>query len=314
VSERGRAIRRAAVALLLVLAAACGGARSPAPETDVVATLDGHPLRLAELVDYLDANLLDHGDGVWPDDDALRVKSRLFDAFLEERLLLAEAERQGIAVSDPEVEAYMAIGDEQVVTSASGWAQARRRLLLEKLEERLVETLPPLDDEEVLQELQRRRRESEPGRVRLRALLIEDAEEADRVYRDIRRGAVTFDEAIVSHGSAPGQGLPLEVDWENLWEEQQQALENLKPGQVSRPVVINGQSYLFQLQARLHAESIIDREELEQARRELQRRRGQRALAALLEELRKKTEIRIYFDRLPFRYVPEELAQDSELE
>ena len=97
--------------------------------------------------------------------------------------------------------------------------------------------LPPVTEDEARRHLEGLREAAgEARRVRLRGLMLESAEEAERVYDQIRRRRITFNEAVVRHETATGQGVSLELGWDDLWEEQRAALEKLRPGQVSRPI------------------------------------------------------------------------------
>jgi len=304
-----RGLSRGLLLALLVGALACGEAELPEPEARVVVWLDGESQSLADLQRYLDANLLvAESEQIGEGEQQWRVKSRLFDAFLDERLLLAEARRRGFAVSDIEVEDHLGLLQDEVVTGP-GWDQARRRLLVRKLEAAVAAQLRPVTDDEARRHLESLREAAgEDRRVRLRGLMLESVEEAERVYGEIRRRRITFNEAVVQHETATGQGVSLELSWNDLWEEQRAALQKLRPGQVSRPVSRDGQTYLFQLEAWVEPETEVDPAVLESARLDLQRRRGQLVFRDLLAELRETSEIRINPENLPFRYLPDDSA------
>ena len=291
--------------MLLGLVAGCGGGQPESEEA--VAFLCGEPLSVGGLQQYLDANLvLEEGKGVRRSEmDA--IKSRLFDAFVEERILLMEAERRGIEVSDLEVEAYIGVGreiDESAVTQTR-WREVRRRLMIQKLHEEISRNLPRLPEEAVLSHLDAHRERLIPeSRLQLRALLVPSRERAETISREIGRRRMTFNEAVVAHG-AEGQGAAITVALDSLWEDHRAALSDLKPGQVSRPVEMNGEVYLFQLVARLDGESADEEHLLKLARASLEEQQRRAAHVALLAKLEKKTDIRLKLHKLPFEYVPE---------
>ena len=136
--------RTAALALLILLPAAGCGAASDPDDVTVAEVTDGRITR-AQLEYYFKSNLLEEtGDEPLPADEMNTVRSRLLDALIEERILLAEADLQGIRVADAEIEAYLAQGEPD--PDPAGEAEARRRLRLEKLQAKIAHELPPIED------------------------------------------------------------------------------------------------------------------------------------------------------------------------
>ena len=299
---------RLVVGFFLCLLTACNvGTKDP--NEVVVAYLDGQPQSLAVFQSYLRSNLIaDEATEQTRDSETDVVKSRLFDAFIEERLLLMEAERRGVAVSDREIEAWIGIAnvDGESAITGSRWDEERRRLMIHKLQQRLAEATPPIPDEVVTAYvIQYRESLTPPRRLRLRALPLESGEEAQRVRREIARGRLTFEEAVVRYGSFPGLGQPIEVLWRNLPEAQREALEGLKAGRVSQPVPMSGEVFLFQVQSWLQDSEQLEQRAREAARAELESERREEIFWSLLVELKEKTEIEVKPRRLPFDYVPD---------
>jgi peptidyl-prolyl cis-trans isomerase SurA len=143
-------------------------------------------------------------------------------------------------------------------------------------------------------------------RVRLRALLCEGEDEARRIHEQLKKRRITFTEAVLAHGNGAGQGVPLELSWSNLSEAHREALEGLRPGQVSRPVELNGDVYLFKLESWMEDPSQVERQLAEQTRQGLEGVRRRQAYLDLLRELRARTRISLKLRKLPFEYIPEE--------
>lgn len=295
---------RFSLAVILVMLAACCRQASD-PETTVVARLGEQPLYLAELTSYLQDNMPElSGEEEPAAEDLDRVKSRLLDALVEERLLLGEAERRGLVVEEWEIAAYIGMGEEEE-RDAGAEDLVRRRLLVQKLREGTILSLPPLTDEEVGKYAEQHgERLMSERRLELRALMLESEEEAKKVYRDIRRRRMTFTEAVVAYEKYPGQGRPIPVAWSGLSEEVRAALEELKVGRVSEPVEMQGDFYLFMIESWINEPERLAAERLQRARRELEDLRRQQALEELLAELRERNEVRLELRRLPFRYRP----------
>jgi hypothetical protein len=291
--------------LVLVAAVGCSGRAPEAPDV-AVAYLGDEPQTLVELERYLEANLLggEDRDSLAPD-ELREVQSRLFDAFVEERLLLVEAEQRGIRVTDGEVESYLGLGREveEAAVPASRWLEVRRRLMIEKLHEQVALELPPIGERDVDEYLERHQEDGAgERRLRLRSLMLPERD-ADRVYQEIRRRRMTYDEAVVAHGAYEGHGVATEVSLSSLSDELRQALQGLQAGQVSPPVEVHGETYLFQVESWLGgaADPALRR----RARERLERQRLDEAFTALLHRLRAEIGVILKPENLPFEYVPE---------
>jgi peptidyl-prolyl cis-trans isomerase C len=303
--------RCCALLLLLGCAIACDSS-SGDPRKIVVVHLGDQQLMLSELESYLQANLLgleEEGEPKSVEQD--RVKSRMLDAFVEERLLLAEAGRRGLQVEDWEVDAYLALDEpaEEGAGEAVAARQelARQRLLVQMLREGTILGLPPLQEDDVRRYAEKHGERLLSGRrLQLRALLLGSEEEAQKVYQEIRRKKLTFDEAVAAYETYPGQGRSLTISWESLSVEARESLEGLKPGRVSPPSQMQGSHYLFKVESWLDDEEQISRERQARARLELQALRRQQALEELFMELRERYTVRIVRRNLPFRYLQEE--------
>jgi peptidyl-prolyl cis-trans isomerase C len=296
--------------LLACCAAACDSV-SGDPNKIAVVYLGEQRMTLAELQGYLDANMLRLGE----DDDRRMtgldsVKSRLLDAYVEERLLLAEAGRRGLKVEEWEIDAYLAMDEPDEELDAAGIEArrqlARKRLMVQMLREGTILGLPPLEEEEVRRHADKHgERLLSERRLRLRALLLDSEDEAQGVYTEIRRRRITFDEAVAAYESYPGQVRSLSIALESLSEEARTALEGLEPGQVSPPLEVQGCHYVFKIESWLRdPEQIAEEREL-LARQELQDLRRQQALEELFLELQQRYPVRIIRRNLPFRYVKE---------
>jgi hypothetical protein len=299
------------LAAILIGGALIVACREPAPgdpADTVIVDLGDETLMLDDLLRYFEANLLvEDRPALEPGDQAI-VRSRLLDALIDERLLLAQAQRLRIEVSDREVEAYLGLDretDEWAVTEPM-FREGQRRLMIHKLHEVLASRQPAVSDAEVTRYLDQVAPGPPSRRLRFRSLMLDSAEQAEEVHRAIRRDRMTFDEAVLTHGKYPGQGVPLEVDWDDLWEEHQIALQDLRPGGVSRPIELNGDVYIFRLESWLDAAPDADDRRTQRARQRLERLHRARLFEDLVRDLRGRTEIRLRHGRLPFEYIPEE--------
>jgi len=297
---------------VLLLALGCGDG-GEGPESVVIARIDDQRFTVADFNRYTEANLLegdeeqsDAAEGS-SDEDSLRVRSRLFDTFVEERLLLAEAQAREIEIDEVELERYLGI-----VPGPSRAEEVRRRLMIELLQEQAFEAQPEPTAEEIEAYLkQHRDRLIAPQRVELRALMLSSMEEATKVHRDLRKRRITFDEAVARHEATPGQSEPTRVGWDALPEPVREALQGVKRGRISKPLELNGDVYIFRVESPLHDDSEDETLALALAGQELQAVRRKQAFEQLLQEARDARRVRLRTERLPFRYLPEDPSTDA---
>jgi len=292
--------------LLCLIVLACGD-----PAHEAVAHVGEVPVSRGELERYLALNLLSGEDESVGPDELNRVKSRMLDALVDEKRLLHEAERRGLEVSEREIDAHVQSDDEE--GPAAAWLTedlrrhlVRQRLLVQKLQEHIKDRLPPPTDDDIQAYIgESRKRLTPQKRVQLRSLRFESTEDATDAAAKIIGRSMSFADAVRAYEKDPGQGVVLEVPWGSLPQNVRQALDGLQPGQVTRPVEFNGDTYLFQLEAWRKDASQMDEDLMRMARDELARRRRREAGERLRNRLRGEMPVRIHEDRLPFRYVPE---------
>jgi hypothetical protein len=123
------------VALLALSGCAPSGREASSSQPPIVATIDGVPVLASEFEDYLAVHFVeDELEEPVPQDDLDRVRSRLFDDFIAQSLLVTEAGKRGVTVDDAEISAWL--GDEaepDPARAAARRVQARRDLAARKL-------------------------------------------------------------------------------------------------------------------------------------------------------------------------------------
>ena len=287
-------------ALALGLGCALLGCGSRDPRRVVVAELGDLRVERAEL-DAVLARVLEP-TGTLEGADRDRVCSRLLDSLLDEKLLAEEARRRGVTVSDADVRGYLA--DLPPGTAVSDPEGSRRHVAVTKLQEALVRAVGPPSEADVALLAKRLRVEAETagGSIVLRTLRLASEAEAAEVDRRLQAGETTFDREAAARD--PEAAAPLQISLGRLPAEVGAAVTALQPGQVTPPVKLHAGVFLFELVSRdAQGQEIRDFEG--EARQELQRRRGEMAVRALLGRLRHDHPLRLHRQRLGFRYVEE---------
>ena len=298
----------------LLALAACSPAPLPDPQKKPVALLDGKVLTVADLEEYLRNNLAedDRGDPV-PTEAVDQVKSRLFENFIDEEILLAEARRRGIQVTPEELGSYLdpGTGDTPRMTAPGEEHReaALRDLTIQKLREEAAlreSKVTPAEVDAYLAEHRDSLRS--PPRVVLRSFALASPADAERTRREILRMTRKLDRAFTEgEDLGPEGGQLQEVPLDSLPAEVATAIEKLKPGQVSSAVTLDGTPYLFYLQSRPAPGGPESDDALKaRAADALLRIKVEEASSRLLDELRRKTRVELHPENLPFRFVREE--------
>jgi hypothetical protein len=292
----------AAIAFVLVAASACDRFATD-PGKHVVAEVGTERVTVAQLQAYLDATQPPDpaAEPLLPRDLA-RVKSRLFDDFLEGELLLQEARRRGLTVADTELAAYL--GSD--APAASDLRElARRDLTIQKLRESVVLAKVHVDDREIDAWLAAQAPGEPVLQGTLRTLRLASYPEAARVRTEILSKKLSFEEAELAYGADSLPDAPRDEDLEALPPNIAAAVRALNPGSVSAPLPFESSVLLFLLEAADDPSASIMRQR-ETARRAIALDKSQAVADALVAELQAKTPVVRHLRELPFVYVAED--------
>jgi hypothetical protein len=237
-------IRR--VARVLCWLTACLGAGLPAATAtegaDVVATVGDTPILRADLdavLARLDAGLGASavpavGVGQAAGADRSLVMATAVEQLVNEKLLRAEIEREGITVGGPEIDAQLGNLRAQIVERGGDWANflervgrdeavLRDQIMLDIAISKLVR--PKLHAQVLAAGFEKHRRELDGTRLRVSQILLRpdvalgDAavdrqlERAAAIRREILQGTVSFADAATRHSAAPSRLRGGDVGW-----------------------------------------------------------------------------------------------------
>lgn len=269
--------RRVPAALLALLAAVggagCGGPQPPSP--DAIALVGSDPVLYASFSDYVETET----------DSSIAalespVLSNLLDQFLTERLLVQAAVDRGL------------------VPPGTSHRQALSALL----------AAAPADEPSRAEVLARYRTEPQrwalPERARVRQVLTETREQAERALAEIRAGADFGDVArrYSTDPSAPYGGDQGELAREDLPEEFADVIFALEPGEVSGIVPADYGFHVFQVTARLPGRTVPFDEAEPALADALRETRVHTWLDEVVADAESRYTVRVYERNLPFEY------------
>ena len=298
-------------AILPALLACCACARlAPDPGARIVAEVGGEPVTAAQLQAYLDANqFIDPSAEPPSPGDLARVKSRLFDDFLDAEILLQEARRRGVTVGDAELAEYLG---KDVPRTPVLREQARRDLTIQKLRESVVVERVHVDEKEIDAWLSAR---TPPGETALkgtlRTLRLASYPEAARVRKEILGKKLSIAEAVAAYGADSLPDAPNEEDLGGLPPQVAAAARALTPGSVSPPLPFESSVLLFLLES-ADGSSDLQSRRRESARRAIALEKSQAVADSLMRDLRGTTAVIRHSEELPFVYVAEDAVPRSQ--
>ena len=291
---------------LTILAAAACDRIATDPGARAVAKVGDRQITAAELQVYLDANQFqDPAAEPAPPGDLARVKSRLFDDYLDGELMLQEAQRRRLTVPDAELAEYLG---QDAPPSPALRELARRDLAIQKLRESVVLATVHVKDAEIDAWLAAKNTGREPAlQGTLRTLRLASYPEAMRVRQEILAKKLSFAAAGEAYGADSLPDTPRDEDLVALPPAIATAIKGLQPGQVSAPLPFESSVLLFLLE-KADDPSVAESRRREAARRALALEKSQAAADELLAELKSKTVVIRHLKELPFVYVAEDAA------
>jgi peptidyl-prolyl cis-trans isomerase C len=239
--------------------------------------------------------------------DFKNLKRALLDQLIEKRLVLNEANRIGITVSDDELEdAFASIKrsypqgrfDEVVRDEAARrqWKESlHQRLLIEKVINRVSQLTSPPDEPTLRKYYKKHRSEFVvPEQVRVRQIVVKDRQEAEGLLRRIKRGD-SFEELARRHSIGPEAEMGGDLGFFGRGDmpEEFDVVFSLKAGEASTIVQSPYGYHIFQVVAKKgQSESNFD-EVKEQVRKMMVREEEDKIFRDWLKKVKKRASIRV---------------------
>ena len=291
--------------LLIILVSGC---RAGGDHASVIVKLNGREIHRDEFEQFLaskmgDVNTADISDP---------TRSQMLDEYIKRQLVLDEAARMGLNVSNTEIEE--STQDNPQIKSSVATAATReeivRDLQVEKYYRQITMRDVRVSPEEVQQYIEKNqsRLTDRPGFL-VREIRVQSREEADRLRRDVTVGKRDFASVARLHSDAPNA----ENNGLTRYEEGQlpavleKAVQQLRPGDVSPIIETNYGFHVLKLEQRIQPHAPDERRSQLDDRRaqlteELIARRNQQAVDKELERLTSEASIQIIDSTLGFPY------------
>ncbi len=296
---------RLLILVITLIAAGCQAAGSRSP---VIATVNGQEVRRADFERFLK---LKTGDFTHQETND-RLLSEMLDEYLIRRLVLAEARRAGLEVTDAEID-HAARENPQIkptVAVANAREELVNDLLVEKYYRQVLLRDVRVEPEEIQSYIEdnQSRLTDRPG-FYVREIRKQTRDEIERLRHEVTEGKRDFAAVARLHSDAPNaeQGGLARYEEGNLPDVLEKAITPLRPGDVSAIIQSNYGFHVFKLERRTQPYSPEERRSQLDGRRaqlaeELVARRNQQAVDTALARLKAEAVIKIVGSTLDFTY------------
>ncbi|HEV8484350.1 MAG TPA: peptidyl-prolyl cis-trans isomerase [Blastocatellia bacterium] len=283
---------------------ACRGSdRSP-----VIATVNGRDIHRAQFERFLSLKMGEFTSGESPE----TLRSQMLDEYIRRRLVLDQAARSGITVSEAEID--QAARDDAQLRSTATTPEAREDVIDDLVIDKFYRQVVLRDVRVAPAEIQRymdenQTRLTERAGFYVREIRVQSREAAERVHREVTEGRQEYASAARLQSDAPNaeQGGMARYDEGQLPAVLEKAIRLLRPGEVSPVIQSSFGFHIFKLERRVEAHSLDPRRSQVNERRaqlaeELIARKNQQLVDEALERLASSAAIRINDPALGFTY------------
>jgi parvulin-like peptidyl-prolyl isomerase len=286
--------RRAALSLILVVAAVSACKRKPTIPPDVIARVNERMVTLADFKRYLERNAGSELAQLTPE-----VASALTDQFVEEIIISEYAASHGVEVPADKIAA--AVRTQAGVTVIEKRDEMRR----ERLVANLAAQIPEPSEAEIqayYDQHQADFRSSEE--VRVRQILVNDEDLANDILGQLRKGT-SFGDLSAQYSRAPNAkrggeiGFVSRGDLPKLFEEE---IFRLKAGETSGVLRTDTSFHIFQVDERRAAGTIDVQAAAPVIATNLRDEAVRERLSQIVAQSKREMNIAVLTRRLPFRY------------
>ena len=287
-----------------------------AEKESVIALINGKEVAVDLLEDYFFENLNGNLDksgskGVDQTEDEInKVKSRLLEDFIDEQLLFEQAEKASMTVDDEEKLGFLRELGESIETISElddkkmRWI--KNLLIIQKFKREKVFSdisVSELELKEYFHEQMKER--SDHRRFLLGIIVLELEKEAQKILKNIKARKADFDTLTEKYGMIPEKAGPQIYFLDELPENIREEVARLKKGEISKVLPLLGRFCIIKMEGVEKAGARPFDEISEELKMKIIREKEEIVFEEYIYNLRKNSEIKIFYKRLPFTFIAE---------
>lgn len=314
-----KAARQGAVALLLVLLAAVPALADSVLDS-IICVVNGqiitryeYDTRLAPLYEHIRGRTLSAADEAQVE----KVKKQILDQMIDDLLILHDAERYKVKVTDAELDQQIkefmtkrnmteAQFSENLVKQRMTRDEFRRNMRRDIIKHRLIGGLVQakvvVTDTEIENRYNERKAEySKDSGVQLSIILLPTGMNVSDMKAEIESGKITFADAANKYSKGPGVGQGGDIgviSWKDLAPDWNEALVGLKPGQITKPLKVQDFDALLQVTGLKSGEETPLEAVRDEIYQSLQEGKYEKAFQEYMDKLRQKAVIEYRLPKL----------------
>jgi peptidyl-prolyl cis-trans isomerase C len=298
------------VIISMSLASGCGLREKGGEEDEVLATVDGAAVTLSEYKSALEKlrSQLPKGDTLDPE-GVKTLKMNLLNQLIEKKLLMAEARKLGITVSESEINEQInkIMGEypdtatfnsrmkEENIDIASWKKEIEYQIMLDKLVKSVAGSDITVTPEEIRKYYDDHLDQyNSPTRVRAMQIMLETREQAQTILDELKKGT-DFSELAKTYSISPDseKGGDLGYFSEDEMPPAFAVVFKMKPGEVSEVVESEYGFHIFKLIDRREAKMLSLEEARPEIEEKLKRAKSEEKYGAWFEQIRKNKKIEV---------------------
>ena len=244
------------------------------------------------------------------------TKSRIFDNYVENRLLIAEAERKEVFITSNELASYRKKLEQMGVSLNERLIKAiYDDLLVKKYLALLGKDLQIKDSEALAYYRQHIDQFRIPEEVKVRQIVVSSEEEAIKILEQLKKSPPSAFERIAKEKSegpeAKRGGLMGYFRKGDLPMEMEEVIFNLSVGQISQVVKTAYGYHIFRVEEKRPPRTLPFSAVKDRIKAKLFEERMKERVKSQLEQLKQTLGLKIYYENLPFEYKKEESFEES---
>ncbi len=293
------------------------GGCSKEEDDKVIAVINGKEINVNLLEDYFFENLNGNpqesssknrnqsGEGI------NKVKSCLFEDFIDVQLILEQAKKAGITIGKEEMIEFLSeIGEATEDISEMDSKKVGRvtqLLTIQKFKNEKLYANISVSEEELKQYFQEQMKEKGDNRRFMLGIIVVDTEQGAReILKNIKDKKVNFYTLAETYAMIPGKVGPQAYFLAELPENIREEVKQLEKGQISKVMPLLGRFCLIRMEGKEKAGVKPFNRISEDLKEKIIREKEEVIFENYIENLRKNAEIEIFYNRLPFTYIKDQ--------
>lgn len=242
------------------------------------------------------------------ENDINRVKSRLLEDFIDAQLMVEQAEKAGISISDEETVRFLQeLGEPMEIfaeTDQKKLAWIKNLIVIQKFKKEKLFSDIVVSKGELKQYFQEKIKEkSARKKFLLEIIVLESEKEAQGLLKGLKAKRVGFDSLTEKYAMIPGKVGAQSYALDELPENIRKEVKLMKKGEISKVLPLLKRFCIIRVNGVEKGGAKTFEEISENLREKIIREKEEAIFEEYIHNLRKNSKVRIFYKRLPFDFI-----------